>query len=355
MKVLSILGTSSNSGKSWMTTAICAWLRRQGYRVAPFKAQNMSNNSYVTFEGHEIGRAQAAQAEACGLRPISAMNPILLKPSGKLGSQLIIQGKAEGHLKATEYYQQTDRLWKVVTKTLEEWKSQTDVLVMEGAGSPVELNLLHRDIVNLRPVHHTDGRWILVSDIERGGVFAQIVGTWQLLNEADRARGLGVIVNKFRGDLSLFSDIEKHLLPHTTLPYLGVLPFDPELQPESEDSLCQQAEEKEGDLWMAWIRFPHLSNSQDAQPWKFDSGIGLRWVDSLQRLEGASMIVLPGSKNTIADLEWLRKMGLDRAIIEAAKRGIPVIGICGGYQILGETLRDPAGIAGDSGEIQGLG
>ena len=211
MKAISVLGTSSNSGKSWLATALCALLRRKGLKVAPFKAQNMSNNSFVTLDGGEIGRAQAAQAEACGLEPIVEMNPILLKPSGRLGSQLVLLGHATEHIEAAEYYELVEKLWPIVCETLEFWSKRCDVLILEGAGSPVELNLMGRDIVNLRPIHHLDGRWMLVADIERGGVFAQIIGTWSLLEPVDRVRGLGVVVNKFRGDLSLFADARRCL------------------------------------------------------------------------------------------------------------------------------------------------
>jgi adenosylcobyric acid synthase len=355
MKAISILGTSSNAGKSWVATALSALLRRRGLRVAPFKAQNMSNNSFVTLDGGEIGRAQAAQAEACGLAPCVQMNPILLKPSGQLGSQLVVLGEAREHIKAAEYYRRVEELWLVVREALEFWKTRCDVLVIEGAGSPVELNLMTRDIVNLRPAHHLDGRWLLVADIERGGVFAQIAGTWQLLGDADRARGLGVIVNKFRGDLSLFADAGEHLAPRIGVPYLGALPHRGDLQPESEDSLCHEAEESAGGNTLAWIRFPHLSNSQDCQPWLRDTGVNVRWVSGPRELESAKAIVLPGSKNTLADLTWLRAAGLDREISAAAQRGVPVIGICGGYQMLGRSLADADGSAGDRGDVAGLG
>ncbi len=355
MKALSVLGASSNSGKSWMTTALCAWLKKQGLRVAPFKAQNMSNNSFVTLDGGEMGRAQAVQAEACGLIPTVEMNPILLKPSGNSGSQLIILGKPQRHMTAQEYYQEIDRLWKIIVQTLEDWRKQVDVLVLEGAGSPVELNLMSHDIVNLRPIHHLDGKWLLVADIERGGVFAQAVGTWQLLTEPDRVRGLGMTVNKFRGNLDLFADAGKYFEQHMSLPYLGALPFRADLQPESEDSLCRDAEEnRRGDSMMC-VRFPHVSNSQDIQPWLFDDGVGVKWITQPTDLEKAKIIILPGSKNTIADLIWLRETGIDLAIQSASKRGVLVIGICGGYQMLGLTLNDPDGIAGDGGMVKGLG
>src|SRR5215469_1244725 len=354
MKAISILGTSSNSGKSWFATALCALLRRKGVSVAPFKAQNMSNNSFVTLDGGEIGRAQAAQAEACGLRPTVEMNPILLKPSGRLGSQLVLLGRATEHVEPAEYYTLIEKLWPIVCQTLEYWKQRCDVLVLEGAGSPVELNLMSRDIVNLRPIHYLDGRWVLVADIERGGVFAQIVGTWNLLNPDHQACGLGVAVNKFRGDLSLFAEAPHCLAERIPLPYLGVLPFSPELQPESEDSLCREAEERGHGDTIGWIRFPHLSNSQDCQPWLMDSGVRLRWIQHAHDLDTAKIVILPGTKNTLADLRWLYETGIDQGIIRAARRGVPIVGICGGYQMLGESVHDCEGIAGDQGVARGL-
>ncbi|XGV86721.1 MAG: cobyric acid synthase [Limnothrix sp. BL-A-16] len=359
MKSIAVLGTSSNAGKSWVTTALCAWLRRQGLRVAPFKAQNMSNNSFVTLEGGEIGRAQAAQAEACGLRPVAEMNPILLKPSGNSRSQLVLLGQAGEHIAAADYYQHIDRLWEVVAQTLADWRDRCDVLVLEGAGSPVELNLMHRDLVNLRPIEHLQGRWLLVGDIERGGIFAQAVGTYQLMPRSAQALGLGLVVNKFRGDLRLFADADRYFqqhLPH--LPYLGTLPYAAELQPESEDSLCRSAEEAPAECdhpVIAWIRFPFLSNSQDSQPWSIDQGVAVRWVTRPAELATARAIVLPGSKNTLRDLAWLQETGLAAAIQRAAAQGVPVVGICGGYQMLGRSLVDRTGIAGAAGEMAGLG
>ncbi len=354
MRAISVLGTSSNSGKSWLATALCAWLKRRGVKVAPFKAQNMSNNSAVTPDGGEIGRAQAVQAEACGLPPSVRMNPILLKPSGKSGSQLVRLGRAEGHILAGDYYTQIERLWPSVTESLSYWETRCDVLVLEGAGSPVELNLLHRDLVNLRPVHHLDGRWLLVADIERGGVFAQAAGTWALLQPRDRERCCGLVVNKFRGDLSLFSDAERHFAPHFGAPFLGTLPYRSQLQPENEDSLSEEpAAQTEGDP-LHWIRFPHLSNGQDTNPWQVDDGVRVEWVEKVAQMEGARVVVLPGSKNTLADLAWLHQTGLADAILRAHSNGALVVGICGGFQMLGERLVDEEGFAGDRGNVPGL-
>lgn len=268
VKALSILGTSSGAGKSWIATAFCAWLRREGVCVAPFKAQNMSNNAWATLDGGEIARVQAVQAEACGLPPETAMNPILLKPSGSLGAQLVLNGQAQGHFAALDYYRDFDRLWRVVTDALDSWRTRCDVLVLEGAGSPVELNLMDRDLVNLRPVRYLDGRWVLVGDIDRGGIYAQLAGTWALLPAADRARGLGAIVNRFRGDLRLFPYPEQWLAPHAPgLAVLGTVPFRPDLQPEEEDGLtAADASRGDGDL-MAWVRLPHAANLTDCQPW----------------------------------------------------------------------------------------
>jgi adenosylcobyric acid synthase len=356
MRSISVLGTSSNSGKSWVATALCAWLRRKGLRVAPFKAQNMSNNSAVTPDGGEIGRAQAVQAEACRLAPSVRMNPILLKPSGNAGSQLVRLGRAEGHVKAADYYKIIETLWPTVTESLAYWETQCDALVIEGAGSPVELNLMHRDLVNFRPVRHLDSHWLLVADIERGGVFAQAAGTWALTPPEDQSRCMGLIVNKFRGDLSLFADAAKFFAPHFGAPFLGTLPFASQLQPENEDSLSEEPNlGKASAAPIHWIRFPHTSNSQDTNPWSLDEGVRVEWVQTPKNLEHSSVIVLPGSKNTISDLRWLKTSGLAEAISAASQRGALVLGICGGFQMLGEKISDPLGVAGDSGEEDGLG
>lgn len=353
MKAISILGTASNSGKSWLATAVCRLLHRRGLRVGPFKAQNMSNNSYATLDGAEIGRAQAVQAEACDLRPTWEMNPILLKPSGGSSSQVLVRGKAVSHLTARDYFADIEKYWGAVEQTLEEWGPQWDALVLEGAGSPVELNLMDRDIANLRPVRHLDGRWILCADIERGGVFAQIVGTWNLLPQEMKDRCLGVVVNKFRGDLSLFEDAQRFLSDHVKAPLLGTLPYRSDLQPEPEDSLSLKLDtgDPEGAV-IAWIRLPFLSNSTDAEPWAEDRGVRTRWVESPSELGDAAAIVLPGSKDTLSDLQWLKDTGWDDVICRGE---IPVVGICGGFQMLGRRLEDVDGVSGRAGSADGLG
>lgn len=355
MKALGILGTSSNAGKSWLATALCAWLRKQGVRVAPFKSQNMSNNAYATLDGGEIGIAQAVQAAASGLRPCVEMNPILLKPAGNSSSQIVRLGKAVAHIEARDYYQSIEASWQVVQDTLDDWKQKCDVLVMEGAGSPVELNIVDRDIANLRPIRYVNGKWLLVADIERGGVFAQVAGTYALCQPEDRANSLGYVINRFRGDTALFPNPQPYLAGHCDQAYLGLLPLQNELQIDEEDSLCRHnASQLGSEPAIAWIRLPHISNSQDIQAWRNDSGVHVHWADSPQAIANASAIVIPGTKNTLHDLAWLQRTGLAAAIQAKAKQGTPIVGICGGYQMLGSTLTDATGVAGQAGTATGL-
>lgn len=339
-----------------MATALCAWLRGQGVRVAPFKAQNMSNNASATVEGGEMARAQVVQAEACGLHPTVEMNPLLLKPSGAQGAQVVVRGQAQGHQSGSDYYRDFERNWQTVADTLDGWKSRCDVLVLEGAGSPVELNLMDSDLVNLRPLRYLDGRWLLVGDIDRGGIYAQLCGTWALLPAEDRARGLGAIINRFRGDLRLFPNPAQWLAPHApSLTVLGTVPLRADLQPEEEDGLLSGDEDRGSGDTIAWVRLPHAANLTDCQPWWADTGVRTRWTTDPVTLAKARCIVLPGTKNAISDMRWLRARRLDSTIIAAARSGVLVIGVCGGYQMLGERLIDPAGIAGDAGEEVGLG
>lgn len=356
MKAISVLGTSSSAGKTWVSAALCAWLARQGLRVAPFKAQNMSNNALVTPDGGEISRAQAMQAEAAGRVPCAEMNPILLKPTGNLGSQLVLNGRAQGHCPPAEYYRRFDELWAHVRASIDYWRERCDALVIEGAGSPVELNLMERDLVNLRPILHADAKWLLVGDIDRGGIYAQLSGTWALLPEAIKQRSLGCLINRFRGDLSLFPNPEHWLAPHAPgLKVLGTLPFAPHLRPDEEDGLDPMDQDRGQGAEIAWVRLPHTAILNDCQPWWGDSGVRIRWVSTPAELASARAIVLPGTKNTIADARWLVASGMDKALLAAQRRGVPLVGICGGYQLLGRSLSDPKGLAGDAGEAPGLG
>jgi adenosylcobyric acid synthase len=356
MKALGILGTGSSVGKSWLTIAVCAWLHREGVRVAPFKAQNMSNNAWATADGREMARAQAIQADACGLRPIPEMNPVLLKPSGGNGSQVVRLGRAEDHCPAHAYFERTEQLWRTIADCLEYWQTHCDVLVLEGAGSPVELNLMERDLANLRPLRYLAAPWLLAGDIDRGGIFSQLAGTWALLPPADRASCLGAVINRFRGDLALFPHPERHLAPYAPgLRVLGTMPFRSDLQPEEEDGLAPCDEDRGRGETIAWVRLPHAANLSDCQPWWDDQGVRIRWTSDRAVLASAKVIVLPGTKNTLDDLRWLREQGLERALQEAAGRGVLVIGICGGFQLLGRRLVDLGGVAGNAGDEPGLG
>lgn len=348
---LFIGGTSSNAGKSWMATAICAWLRRKGVSVAPFKAQNMSNHSFPCRGGGEIGRAQVAQAEACGLEPEPAMNPILLKPSGT-GSQVIVNGRLWRTLPARGYYGYADQLRAHVRAAYDDLARRFDVIVIEGAGSVTELNLKSVDLVNLGLVTAIKAPWMLVADIERGGVFASIIGTVGLLDPDERALFRGFAVNKFRGDLSLFDEGVRLLEERTSSPCFGVFPFAPGIALDAEDSLAVQTTPREpapANARTAIVRLPCLSNATDFRL--------LTWADWITAPPAVDydFIVLPGTKSTIADLLWLRGSGLAAWILDQHRRGATIIGVCGGYQMLGRTIHDPLGVESDVREAAGLG
>ncbi len=345
-------GTSSHVGKSWTSTAICAWLRRQGVRVAPFKAQNMSNNSYPCRFGGEIGRAQVAQAWACGLEPEPAMNPILLKPNSDGGSQVVLNGKVWQTLPAREYYEHYELLKDVVMSAYEDLASRFEVIIIEGAGSVAELNLRRLDLVNLGLATKLSAPWLLVGDIERGGVFASLIGTVGLLSPEERALLRAFAVNKFRGDRSLFDEGEKILEDRTQRPCLGVFPYAGDIHLDDEDSLsipegAEPLERRDGPS-CAIIRFPRISNSTD-----FRLLPDARWITCPPNHD-FDFIFLPGTKNTIADLEWLRAQHLDDWLLEQYRRGATLIGICGGFQMLGETVDDPFGMESDRGTVEGL-
>jgi adenosylcobyric acid synthase len=348
---LFIGGTSSNVGKSWMATAICAWLRSRGVSVAPFKAQNMSNNSYPCREGGEIGRAQVAQAEACGLEPEPAMNPILLKPSGNGTSQVVVNGRVWKTLSAREYYAHAGELRTKVLEAYDDLSSRFDVVVIEGAGSVTELNLRDHDLVNLWLVTRIRAPWLLVADIERGGVFGSVVGTAHLLSADERSLLRGFAINRFRGDLSLFDEGVRILEDRTATRCVGVFPYEADVQLDAEDSLALRTRPgtpPPAGARLAIVHFPHLSNGTDFRL--------LTWADWITAppADRYDFIILPGSKNTVADLSWLRAVGLADWVLQQHRQGAIVIGVCGGYQMLGRTIHDPHGMESSAGEAEGL-
>jgi adenosylcobyric acid synthase len=358
-----VLGTASHVGKSLVASAFCRWLAEEGERVAPFKAQNMALNSFVTREGGELGRAQVAQAEAAGVEPHVDMNPILLKPMGGV-SQVIVEGGPIGVMSAREYYAAKDRLWPRVTAAYDRLAARFDRIVLEGAGSPVEVNLQEHDLTNLRMARHADAAVVLVADIERGGVFAQLVGTWELMEAGDRARVVGFIINKFRGDPGLLHPGLDFLRLRTGIDTLGVLPFRPDLQVDQEDSLGieETATPIDGELGadgvdVAVARLPGLSNFTDVWPLARVPGVRVRYVERGVDLGDPDLVVLPGTKTTIRDLDWLRRTGLaDRIVALAADEAGPVVlGICGGFQMLGTRIDDPEGVESTSKSVAGLG
>ena len=357
-RAIAILGTGSDVGKSLVTAGLCRLLYRAGVRVAPFKAQNMSLNSFVTSDGGEMGRAQVLQAQACGIAPSVVMNPILLKPEADCQSQVIVKGKVWERQEGQQYFKNTSVLWDVVTASYEELAKTFEVIVIEGAGSAAEINLRDRDIVNWPVVELADASVILVADIDRGGVFAQVIGTMDLLTPEERQRVIGVIINKFRGDLSLFDDGIKILEERTGVPVLGVLPYLRDLELDQEDSVAVERFrmtpfEKEK-VNVAVVLLPHMSNFTDFNQLVAESDVVLRYVASVQELSGADVIVLPGSKTTIADLEYLRKAGFDEALLTHVQRGGEIMGVCGGFQMLGKVIMDPGHVE-TGGCSQGFG
>lgn len=354
-KSLMIQGTMSGVGKSLLTAGLCRVLVQDGYRVAPFKSQNMALNSAVTAEGLEMGRAQVVQAEAAGIEPSALMNPVLLKPTTDMGSQVIVRGTSIGTMPAREYFAFRHTLVDQICAAYNELAASYDVVLIEGAGSPVELNLKRDDIVNMGMARLAASPVLLAGDIDRGGVFAQLIGTMMLLDKDERRMVKGSIVNKFRGDPTLFDDGLGILREQMGVPVVGLVPYLP-VDLDDEDSLSQRLDvrERAGVVDVAVIRLPKVSNFTDFIALETLEGVGVRYVSRPHELGTPDLIIVPGTKATIADLRWLRSSGLASLVRHAAHRGTPVLGICGGYQMLGERVCDPNGMEG-GGEVEGLG
>ncbi len=338
-----IQGTSSSVGKSVMTAALCRILAQDGIKVAPFKAQNMSNNSYVTADGGEMGRAQVVQAQAAGVEPHTDMNPVLLKPEADSRSQVVINGKSVGSFEARKYWGDQSEVWTAVTEAYDRLASEYDVIVLEGAGSPAEVNLRDRDIVNMRMATYANASVILIGDIDRGGVFASLLGTMELLTREERSLVKATLINRFRGDITLLHPLPEMIAERTGVPVAGVIPFIYDLQVKDEDGVTfgdYDPPSGSAALQVSVIGLPRVSNHDDLDPFR-RAGCRVRIVTNPHELIPAHIIIIPGSKSTIADLRWMKSRGLDSAIIEAANRNVTIVGICGGYQILGRHLDDP--------------
>jgi adenosylcobyric acid synthase len=356
-KTLMIQGTASSVGKSIIVAALCRIFRQDGYNVAPFKAQNMALNSFVTAGGGEIGRAQVVQAEAAGIAPTVDMNPVLLKPTTDTGCQVIVLGKVARTISARDYYKYTPSLLKTVAEALERLRAAYDIVVIEGAGSPAEINLKEQEIVNMRVARMSGTPVLLVGDIDRGGVFASLVGTLELLDEDERRHVKGLIINKFRGDVTLLKTAIDFLEKRTGLPMLGVVPYFRDIRIAQEDSVYLDEREEShatGELDIAVIRLPHISNYDDFDPLE-EEGCTVHYITQRFELGNPHLIILPGTKSTVADLSYLRHSGLATTIVTRAKAGTPVVGICGGYQMLGKKILDPQRVESAETEVTGLG
>ncbi|MGL5512486.1 MAG: cobyric acid synthase, partial [Sporomusa sp.] len=358
-KAIMLQGTSSHVGKSILTTALCRIFKQDGHKVTPFKSQNMALNSYVTKTGGEMGRAQVAQAEAAGLEPAVEMNPVLLKPTGNSCSQVIIMGKPVGNMSAKEYhlgYSLT--ALGVITECLDKLHNEFDVIVIEGAGSPAEVNLKANDVVNMRIAKLASAPVLLIADIDRGGALASVVGTLELLEPEERDLVKGIIINKFRGDINLLKPALDFLETKTGKPVLGVIPHLDRLGIDDEDSVSlenKQAPEKAGELDIAVLRLPKISNFTDFDALANESDVMLRYVRQGEAIGNPDLIILPGSKNTTEDLLYLRQHGYEQQLIGLVKAGTPVVGICGGYQMLGREVQDPDHTESDFDRVPGLG
>lgn len=354
-KVIMVQGTMSNAGKSLLVAGLCRILKQDGYKVAPFKSQNMALNSYITADGLEMGRAQVMQAEAAGVKPQVEMNPILLKPTSDMGSQVIVNGKAIGNMPAREYFKYKEKLIPDILKAYQTLSEAFDIIVIEGAGSPAEINLKKQDIVNMGLAKMVDAPVLLVGDIDRGGVFAQLYGTVELLEEEERARIKGLIINKFRGDKSILDPGIEMLEEKCKLPVVGVIPYM-HVDIDDEDSLSERLCNADGiaPIDIAVIRLPHISNFTDFNCFERMSQVSLRYVERKEHLGNPDLIILPGTKNTLSDLKWLKESGFAALLQKAAKKNIPIWGICGGYQMLGQEISDPLSLE-EGGTQEGLG
>ena len=356
---LLVAGTTSDAGKSVLTTGICRWLHRQGVRVAPFKAQNMSNNSMVTADGAEIGRAQWVQAVAAGAEPEAAMNPVLLKPGSDLRSHVVLMGEPSGHLDASSFAGARPRLAETAYAAFDDLAGRYDVVVCEGAGSPAEINLREHDFVNMGLAQHARIPTLVVGDIDRGGVFAAMYGTLKLLSDADQTLLKGFVINKFRGDESLLAPGIEMLEAATERPVLGVVPWLSGLRLDSEDTIASPPSPVASTgrpLRVAVVRLPRISNFTDVDALAVEPGVDVRYVDSPDAVLDADLVILPGTRSTLDDLAWLRARGLDGPLLERHRGGQPVLGICGGFQMLGRHVADPDGVeAGSPAAAVGLG
>lgn len=363
-KKIMVQGTMSNSGKSFLTAALCRIFRQDGFSAAPFKSQNMALNSFITKDGLEIGRAQAMQAESAGICPTVDMNPILLKPTSQMGSQVIVNGQVAGNWKAMDYYRRKPEFIPVVRAAFERLERQFDIIVLEGAGSPAEINLRDHDLVNMGMAKMANAPVLLVGDIDRGGVFASLYGTVKLLDPEEQAMIKGLVINKFRGDVKLLEPGLRMIEERLNIPVVGVIPME-DIDLDDEDSLsgrfaCTESARvepgKASVIDIAVVRFPHISNFTDFQALERKEGVNLRYVAKPWVLGKPDLVILPGTKNTMADLAWMRENGLEKAVFRLIEGKTPVIGICGGYQMMGEWLQDPAGAEGIPGRnMQGMG
>lgn len=361
-KAIQICGTGSGVGKSVIVSALCRIFLQDGYSVCPFKAQNMALNSCVTKDGAEIGRAQAVQARACRIEPSADMNPVLLKPSSERMAQVIIKGKPQGNMSAVEYVRYKKKAKKVVLRSFQDLSREYEIVVIEGAGSPAEVNLKAHDIVNMAMAKAANAPVILVGDIDKGGVFAWIVGTLELLTKAERARIKGIIINKFRGDKRLLASGIRFLEKRAGIKVLGIVPFFKDIRIPEEDSVYldgrrQQTANSRQNIEISVIKLPHISNFTDFDALEKEEDVRLNYVESKEQLNGADIVIIPGTKNTIGDLLWLKRSGLAERMLSVTRHQPPVtlIGICGGYQMLGQKIYDTGKIESGLQEIDGLG